>query len=1239
MTPIQFSLYVLLPTLVVYAGLLWFFSRRLRAFAGRLFVCLTPLVIAGLIAGWAVNKYVETGGGFKLGVDLVGGTILVYEIDQNKLSEQARSNLTDLGTKLADRLKKRIDPNDLKNVTIRPVSGGTRVEIILPTGGKRRAEIAARDWQNLLDAVRNHWQDMPSDAKTRGEWEKLKDETFSSVGRGEEQALVAAIASKAKIPPDEIEKVVKAHYKAGEGRDFTAEEIQRVKQQITEVGSLEFLILANQRDDKAAIDVAREFINSGKHKEELDARAKQGLPPPPPIPPAADAVTLPDGRTKGFRTAKGDFTYSWVEIGKEERTQDGLNNAAENADSKGHRSWALAEEARKNGAPAISWNGETLLYSRKSENLNLPDAVRDEKKYEYFFLVRDPAEDPQPPHEPLSVTGDQLSSVRGDQPDPVKGPAVSFSFRPLGAARFGDLTSANVPTGSEENRFERRLAIVMDGYIVSAPALHEAIRDNGQISGNFTQDKVNQMVTLLTSGALPASLKPQPVSESTMDSTLGADTIRDGTISVGIAFAAILIFMLIYYRFAGLVACVALLANLLLTIAFMVLVNASFTLPGLAGLVLMLGMAVDANVLIYERLREERDRGCSLALAIRNGYDRAFPVILDTHLSSIFTAIVLYAVGNDQLKGFGVSLTVGLVISLFTSLYMTRLLFDIWLNRGWLRKLSMFRLLSRPNIDFMRIRYYWFTATILLTVIGITVFILRLPQDLNIDFRGGTAYGGKLAQKSDIEELRRLLDTQRQTDRLHVAGVQELPSTRGYVYRITWEASDGKRDTRTIEFPQQPTGATPEERQADVAKRASELPDMSLVMTYPSSETEEGTGSRHFEVRTVEKAPELVQAEIDRLLVDPKSDQRLLATVAVEQPKGGWSKAITKDGKQVDLKFAGYASPSQLRTLLDREFKQRDIGTSFDVKGLGEANPDGAYQTLQVNLAEPVKPEAKLTGALQATAKAFSESPQPERLETFDAVLAKETQGRAAIAILASWGAILLYLWFRFGNWTFGLAAVLCLIHDLFFTMGIIAFSYYMQPWAAALTRLMPPFQWLWAVCLPLLALYIFSLVAFHRTLQHSWAGLVYVCGAPLLIAWLAILVFIEDFKIDLTAVAALLTLIGYSVNDTIVVFDRIREVRGKNPDLTPQMINDSVNQTLSRTLLTSFATWLVVIVLYLFGGQGVHLFAFVMVIGVIVGTYSSIYIASPLLLIFGEGAKKRVPGGQRQVQPAGARG
>src|SRR5262249_52109077 len=192
-------------------------------------------------------------------------------------------------------------------------------------------------------------------------------------------------------------------------------------------------------------------------------------------------------------------------------------------------------------------------------------------------------------------------------------------------------TSLNKPTSS---KFMTHLAIVLDGQIMSAPTINSVIRGDGQIHGRFTQKEVDQLVNILRSGALPATLKPQPVSEATMGATLGEDTIRQGTWSVLWAYVAVWVFMVVYYRFAGFVACVALFANLLLTVAFMVWVNATFTLPGLAGLVLTLGMAVDANVLIYERLREERERGASLTLALRNGYDRAFPTIIDTHLSS-----------------------------------------------------------------------------------------------------------------------------------------------------------------------------------------------------------------------------------------------------------------------------------------------------------------------------------------------------------------------------------------------------------------------------------------------------------------------------------------------------------------------------------------------------------------------------------------------------------------------------
>jgi SecD/SecF fusion protein len=254
------------------------------------------------------------------------------------------------------------------------------------------------------------------------------------------------------------------------------------------------------------------------------------------------------------------------------------------------------------------------------------------------------------------------------------------------------------------------------------------------------------------------------------------------------------------------------------------------------------------------------------------------------------------------------------------------------------------------------------------------------------------------------------------------------------------------------------------------------------------------------------------------------------------------------------------------------------------------------YRTIRVDVSkntdgfkfgDPAKAAAEATAfrkVIDGAVKAFEARPVPDRLETFDPALAADTRNKALYAVLASWVAILAFLWFRFGNWTFGLAAVVCLIHDLCFTLGAIALCHYL----------------------------------YDNPVGH--------------------LLQLHDFKIDLAAVAALLTLVGYSVNDTIVVFDRIREVRGKSPVLTPQMINDSVNQTLSRTVLAALTVFLVVVVLYFFGGEGVHLFSFVMVMGVIVGTYSSIYIAAPLLLIFGEGKPKTTdrPGGVPAV--AGAR-
>jgi SecD/SecF fusion protein len=1125
----------------------------MKRFGWKIFWCLLPIVLAGIVVGRAYYQYQRDGSGFKLGVDLVGGTILVYEVDESKSLQQG-----DRGApkdELAVALKKRIDPADLYNITIRPVGAeGKRVEIILPTGGLHQAKIEEAGWQRFLDKVKDRWPDT----------DRSK---LDSIPPGNIDELVKYLSNaNPKEPAEDIAKFVD-HYspRRQERRPLTEEAVNHVKDLISQVGSLEFRILANDRDDEAAIKKAQEFFETKNKDEEAALKAKlerlalEGKAPPPPTPPEERGFDLGE---------RGYHTYSWAELSINERHELGLDNAQEK-DPSPNSFWKQVAAKRAELKPlkldAFRLSG-ALLYSRNCQDLHLPPDERAHKKYEYYLLTRDPERDAN--GELLAITGKYLTGGAYETMDEKLRPAVGFRFDTTGGNLFWDVTNKNKPEGSGPGSFHRYLAIILDGKIVTAPTIRTAIRSEGMISGNFTKKEVDKYVTILRSGALPATLKPQPVSENTMGATLGSDTIRDGTFSVAVAFGAVLLFMLVYYRFAGMVACVALLANLLLTVGFMVAVNATFTLPGLAGLVLMLGMAVDANVLIYERLREERDRGASLPLALRNGYDRAFPTIIDTHLTSIFTAIVLYAFGNDQLKGFGISLTVGLVISLFTSLYMTRLMFDLWLAKGWLRKLGMFRLLSRPNIDFMAIRYYWFTATILLTVFGATVFLIRGQEGLNIDFTGGTAYGGQLTKAMDITELRSYLqDPERQKEKLNVVDVKQLDSE-GHSFTVVY--SDGTQRTVTLSDK-----FAPEE----VKERAQQLPDLSVEQIFLSSYPEDNAQnkSRFFTIRTSEKAQDLVRVSVDRLLGNLQKRIELK------------NFTIDKNNKEATLQFTDYASPAQMKMLIDREFRAQGLpvlATQSTLNGQGRER-DGRYQEMRLEFTEPVADRAKLHSVLERTKEEAAARPQPERLEVFDSQLAKDTQLSAMYAILASWGAILLYLWFRFGNWTFGLAAVLCLIHDLFFTLGGIAFAHYVHLW---------------------------------------WPGL-------------ANALRLQDFKIDLPAVAALLTLVGYSVSDTIVVFDRIREVRGKNPLLTPQMINDSVNQTLSRTLLTAFSVWLVVVVLYFFGGEGIHLFAFVMVIGVIVGTYSSIYIASPLLLIFGEGAKPAsVRGLKPEPQPAGAR-
>ena len=298
---------------------------------------------------------------------------------------------------------------------------------------------------------------------------------------------------------------------------------------------------------------------------------------------------------------------------------------------------------------------------------------------------------------------------------------------------------------------------MLDGELLSAPNLLAVIRDRGQITGDFSTEEVKWLVGVLDAGTLPAALNEIPISEQRVDPTLGEATIESGKRAIGISLIAIALFMPFYYRFSGLVACFALVLNLVLVLGVMLAIGATFTLPGLAGLVLTVGMAVDANVLIFERIREELAGGSALRMAIRNGFGRATRTIVDANLTTLITAIVLYVIGKDQLRGFAVTLILGIGMSMFTAIFCSRVIFDIAEKRRWITKLGMMRLLGKTNIDFIGKRYIAAVFSLALIGIGLYGVFLRGPNLFDIDFRGGVKVEAVFVEPTDDAAVRETL--------------------------------------------------------------------------------------------------------------------------------------------------------------------------------------------------------------------------------------------------------------------------------------------------------------------------------------------------------------------------------------------------------------------------------------------------------------------------------------------------
>lgn len=711
-----------------------------------------------------------------------------------------------------------------------------------------------------------------------------------------------------------------------------------------------------------------------------------------------------------------------------------------------------------------------------------------------------------------AVTGDYLTSARPTT-DENGALAVAFTFNARGAQLFYKLTSDNMPDKTDQSR--RKLAILLDGKVHSAPYINSPISANGQITGSFTRPEIDALVGVLNAGALAVPLKPTPVSEFSISPLLGIDVQEKGVTSIVVSALAVFVFMLVYYLVAGAVADACLTLNLILVVGAMAFISATFTLPGLAGLVLTIGMAVDSNVLIFERMREELGRGASLRMAIQNGFDKALAAIIDSNVTTLITAIILYLIGTDLIRGFAVSLFIGLMVSLFTCLYFGHLLFTILERKRWIKTLKMMQFLGVTSFDFLSKRAVAFGVSALVIGVGMVSLIARGSQNMDIDFSGGTMVTFEFVEPHSTPEIRSLLE-------------KEFPEGVS-LERLTLaneDASSGKR------FRIRST----EQDQAKVGDR------INAAFADPK-----------FALRRV-TLDNFQTAEITRTL--PGDLQRFT---------GGKETTLTFTGSMSEGTLVDYVAKELSQVMVNNQLKYETAQLLLSARGTKESGEaivgQGRKKFTEFSLLSTKEvDEADLKAALTSIQATLAKQPLFEEVNAFDTSVANETKLSALAAILASLVMIIGYIWFRFEKVYFGYAAVAALAHDVLVTLGAIAIAAYLSK-----TPLGP-------------------------------------------------LLFLEDFKINMGQIACLLTIVGYSLNDTIVIFDRLREIKGKSPRITYDMINLSVNQTLSRTILTALTVFIVVIVMYLAGGEGIHGFAFSMIIGVLTGAYSTIYIANPVL-------------------------
>ena len=1142
------ALLVLGLILVSFAIGIWFANQvRMKDYGWKV-----GLILATLTASLAISLF----GSYKLGVDLQGGVILVYDVNEEETKQLATQggregiDINGLVTVLRDRLNE----TGLKEIVVRPF-GPKQVEIVVP--------------------------------------------------------------------------------------EVDEEEIRKLKERIITGGTLQFMIVANEIKNSDIFEAAKE------QAESPDPEIRGRRP-----------VLNDDGEQIGF----------WAKLGREK--------SATSPETAPFRDASIVQngfirDARTGEIITLSTE-QRFAFANPSNHAAFQSflAAREIKDIDALMVFD--------PDYTIRGSTDLGPSSMGNDPQNNFAPMILFSTKGEGEFKMGNLTARNV---------QRKMAIIFDNVVQSAPVINEKITKNGQITGSFSPEEVKFMVDILNSGSLPVVLHEKPLSENTIGAILGLDTIKKGSWSVVIALGLVLLFLIAYYRFAGMVASFALTLNLLLTVAFMVVFQAPFTLPGLAGLVLTVAMSVDANVLISERIREELARGATLRMAIRNGFDKALSAIIDGNLTTFMTALILYVIGTDQIRGFGMTLMLGNVTSMFTAIFCARVIFDIAERTRWVQSLSMASILTAPKVDWVRYFVPGVIASLILFVIGLGATVARGKGLFDTDLAGGTSVAFILKEPTEEEDVREKLDkvfatlidqsTKARVDHnVYSMSVEtERPKT---VYKIdssledidllkekvreALRGSDGQEGLRTFQLdigaitqrkyepaavleaagasgtqtgPVTPEATPPASTPAvtqppppmppatvpstDEVRPATEKPATEKPATdKPADEkpAEDKSGEEKAEEPKSDSSgcqeePAAEKAEADKTDADkpapetaapekaapaspegadsdkpaeaaPSTPATPPATTPPATPPSAVSSPATSPPLSAPLatadepvasaappqpEFESTAtltfpkSPITAAALRDHLRASASAVLNRNIAILDVDNPgwnrkdNSAFEQWTVRLGLGKDEAAKVLGHMR---EQVEKNVVWQTSSKIGGQVSEDTRWRAIGALGVSLLVIVAYVWFRFHKPAWGLAAVAALAHDALSMLTAIALSYW-------------------------------------------FAGALGFLG-------------VEEFKISLPVVAAFLTILGYSVNDTIVIFDRLREIRGKSPEVTREMLNDAVNQTLSRTIILAGITLTVTGVLYFFGGPGIHGFAFALLIGVISGCYTTLIIAAPLL-------------------------